>query len=112
PCECTAGDRESARASWDVRPDEVVVGHLSNNSKEKGTVDLLRAAELAWKAGHTFRVVLSGPEMPNFRRFWKRFAWKERVTRLGVLGFEQKRHFYAGLDCFALPSRCDSFGIV
>src|SRR5262249_18698815 len=28
------------------------------------------------------------------------------------LGFEQKRHFYAGLDCFALPSRCDSFGIV
>ena len=60
------------------RPSEVVVGHLANNSVEKGTVDLLRAAERAWAAGHRFRVVLAGPEMPNFRAFWDRFAPKER----------------------------------
>ena len=36
----TAPRRRGASA-----PDEVVVGHLANNSVEKGTVDLLRAAE-------------------------------------------------------------------
>jgi glycosyltransferase involved in cell wall biosynthesis len=112
PSECTGGDRDAFRAACGFASDEVVVGHLSNNSVEKGTVDLLRAAELAWRAGNQFRVVLAGPEMPNFQRFWKRFAWKERVTRLGVLSFEDKPGFFAGLDCFALPSRCDSFGIV
>src|SRR5262249_19276759 len=48
----------------------------------------------------------------NFRDFWKRFAHKERVMRLGVLSEQQKRDFFAGIDCFALPSRCDSFGLV
>jgi glycosyltransferase involved in cell wall biosynthesis len=88
------------------------VGHLANNSAEKGTVDLLRAAAIAWSGGARFRVVLAGPEMPNFRAFWNSFPRKDRVTRLGVLSGEQKRDFFAGIDCFALPSRCDSFGLV
>jgi glycosyltransferase involved in cell wall biosynthesis len=50
--------------------------------------------------------------MPNFRRFWETFAPKDRVTRLGVLTDGQKRDFFAGIDAFALPSRCDSFGLV
>ena len=44
-----------------------VVGHLANNSAEKGTVDLLRAAEMAG-VGRRFRVVLAGPgdaELPG-----------------------------------------------
>jgi glycosyltransferase involved in cell wall biosynthesis len=95
-----------------VAEDEVVVGHLANNSEEKGSVDLLRAAELAWQAGHRFRVLLAGPEMPNFRCFWPTFGPTELVRRLGVLDDEQKRDFFAGLDLFALPSRSDSFGLV
>ena len=51
PAECTGGDRDAARAAWGVAADEVVVGHLANNSVEKGTVDLLRAAERAWARG-------------------------------------------------------------
>jgi glycosyltransferase involved in cell wall biosynthesis len=112
PAECTGGDRDAARRSWGVSADEVVVGHLANNSAEKGTVDLLRAAERAWAAGHRFRVVLAGPEMPNFRSFWDRFGPKHRVTRLGVLTEARKRDFFAGIDLFALPSRSDSFGLV
>jgi glycosyltransferase involved in cell wall biosynthesis len=111
PSECTGGNRARLRAARGVA-DEVIIGHLANNSVEKGTVDLLRAAESAWSAGHNFRVALAGPEMPNFRAFWEHFPAKERVTRLGVLSDEQKRDFFAGIDCFALPSRCDSFGLV
>jgi glycosyltransferase involved in cell wall biosynthesis len=112
PAECTGGDRAGARARWQVRGDEVVVGHLANNSEEKGTVDLLRAAEALWQRGGRFRVVLAGPEMPNFHHFWAGFGPKGCVNRLGVLSEQGKRDFYAGLDLFALPSRSDSFGLV
>jgi glycosyltransferase involved in cell wall biosynthesis len=109
--ECTGGDRAAARTAWGCAG-AVVIGHLANNSAEKGTVDLLRAAEIAWGRGYHFRVVLAGPEMPNFRTFYAGFEPKDRVARLGTLSVEQKRDFFAGIDCFALPSRSDSFGLV
>jgi glycosyltransferase involved in cell wall biosynthesis len=112
PEECTGGDRTRARRRWNIGTDQVVVGHLANNSEEKGTVDLLRAAERAWQGGQRFEVVLAGPEMPNFRRFWRRFAPAARVRRLGALDEQEKRDFFAGIDVFALPSRSDSFGLV
>ena len=112
PAGCTGGGREASRRVWSAGPDEVVVGHLANGSVEKGTVDLLKAAERAWATGVRFRVVLAGPEMPNFRAFWAGYGPKERVTRLGVLTDRQKRDFFAGIDAFALPSRSDSFGLV
>jgi glycosyltransferase involved in cell wall biosynthesis len=109
---CTGGDRNRIRAEWGVAPEEVVVGHLANNSVEKGTADLLRAAEIAWSAGCRFRLVLAGPEMRNFRAFWEDYRAKERVRRLGTIDESQKRDFFAGIDLFALPSRSDSFGLV
>jgi glycosyltransferase involved in cell wall biosynthesis len=110
--ECTGGDRRAARSWWGGDPDEVVIGHLANNSVEKGTVDLLKAAERLWAAGVEFRVILAGPEMTNFKSYWQTFGPKHRVTRLGVLTDAEKRDFFAGIDVFALPSRSDSFGLV
>jgi glycosyltransferase involved in cell wall biosynthesis len=112
PEECTGGDRPRIRKEWNVGVDEIVIGHLANNSEEKGTVDLLQGAELAWKGGAEFRLVLAGPAMPNFLRIWDRYASSSRILRLGVLQPEQKRDFYSGIDVFALPSRSDSFGMV
>jgi glycosyltransferase involved in cell wall biosynthesis len=109
---CTGGDRQRARAAWGLRPDVVVVGHLANNSREKGTVDLLRAAKRAWSRGHRFEVVLAGPEMPNFRQFWMTYGPAGHVRRLGVLNAQQKKDFFAGIDILAMPSRSDSFGLV
>jgi glycosyltransferase involved in cell wall biosynthesis len=109
---CTGGDRSQARASWGVAPDSIVIGHLANNSVEKGTVDLLRAAERLWRRGVDFHVVLAGPEMANFRSFVADYPFADRLRRLGVLSDAQKRDFFAGLDVFALPSRSDSFGLV
>lgn len=109
---CTNGNRTRIRYQWGVRPDEVVIGHLANNSKEKGTIDLLKAAKRAWHQGHRFKIVLAGPEMPNFQRFWERFGPATFVKRLGILSDPERRDFFAGIDCFALPSHCDSFGLV
>src|SRR5437588_8052435 len=44
PFECTGGDWRRARYAWGVGPNEIVIGHLANQSEEKGSVDLLRAA--------------------------------------------------------------------
>jgi glycosyltransferase involved in cell wall biosynthesis len=110
--ECTGGNREQIRREWGIQTGEIVVGHLANNSREKGTIDLLDAASRIWKQGCCFRLVLAGPEMPNFQKFWSRFSSRERVLRLGVLQDRQKRDFFAGIDMFALPSRSDSFGLV
>ncbi len=109
---CTGGDRRRAREEWNLEAGEIVIGHLANNSREKGSVDLLRAAQRAWQAGGRFAVVLAGPEMPNFRTYWSRYRPRGRVIRLGVLNDRQKRDFFAAIDVFALPSRSDSFGIV
>jgi len=92
----------SASGGVGVGREDVVVGHLANNSREKGTVDLLMAAEGAWRSGGRFHVVLAGPEMPNFQRFWTTYGPAGRVRRLGVLDDKGKRDFFAGLDV----SRC------
>ncbi len=112
PGECTGGDRGRARSEWSCLEQDCVVGHLANLSPPKGTVDLLRAARQAWEKGANFRLVLAGPRMPEFRRFWQNFEPKERVTLLGPLDDTQKRDFFAGIDVFCLPSRSDSFGLV
>jgi glycosyltransferase involved in cell wall biosynthesis len=112
PEECTGGDRDFMRKKWGVSAEEIVIGHLANKSEEKGTVDLLKAAERLWSEGLMFSLVLAGPEMPNFLRFWSHYPAAARVHKLGVLSDQEKRDFFAGLDIFALPSRSDSFGLV
>ncbi len=109
--ECTGGER-SVRQAWGVCEPEPVIGLLANHSAEKGTIDLLRAAEILWRNGRSIKVVLAGPEMPNFTRFWKDFEFKKYVIRPGILSERQKGDFYAGIDVFVMPSRSDAFGLV
>ncbi len=109
---CTGGSRKNARKEWGIENHEIVIGHLANKSWEKGTIDLLRASQMAWQSGADFRLVLAGPEMRNFREFWATFEPKEKITLRGWLTENQKRDFFAGIDIFAMPSRSDSFGIV
>jgi glycosyltransferase involved in cell wall biosynthesis len=116
PAECTGGNRDGIRRTWGIGPGEVVVGHLANNSREKGSIDLLFAVQKLWQRGMPVRLVLAGPEMPNFLEFWRSFEKSlpnpHAVLRLGELNEQQKIDFFAGLDIFALPSRSDSFGLV
>jgi glycosyltransferase involved in cell wall biosynthesis len=112
PAECTGGNRLEARHRWGIPADAVVVGHLANKSVEKGTVDLLYAMNRVWQTHPETRLLLAGPEMPNFRRAWRAFADERRICNLGPLSEPEKRDFYTASDIFALPSRSDSFGLV
>lgn len=111
PTECTGGQRTPTRQGWGVG-DEVVVGHLANQSYEKGTIDLLQAAAELVRRGVRLRVVLAGTQMPGFQAFWDRFGPAPWVTQLGPLSDVAKRDFFAAIDVFAMPSRSDSFGLV
>lgn len=111
PTDCTGGDRVSTRRAWGVDEQTIVIGHLANLSREKGTVDLLEAIARLHARGLPCRLVLAGPDMPNFRRVWSRRDWPA-VCYLGPLTPQQKRDFFAAIDIFALPSRTDSFGLV
>jgi glycosyltransferase involved in cell wall biosynthesis len=118
PGECTDGDRSGVRRRWNVPDDTCVIGHLANQSWEKGTNDLLQALEPLWGRRRPIHLLLAGPQMPNFTRFWQAFAARcpeqarHCVRQLGPLTDADKRDFYAAIDVFALPSRSDSFGLV
>jgi glycosyltransferase involved in cell wall biosynthesis len=109
--ECTGGSRNRGRRSWNVADDAIVVGHLANKSWDKGTVDLLDAAERLWERGAAFVLILAGPEMPSFGRRWARVRFPAQVIRLGELSDADRRDFFAGIDVFALPSYVESFGV-
>jgi glycosyltransferase involved in cell wall biosynthesis len=106
--DCTGGDPAVYRAG----ANGPILGHLANHSHEKGTIDLLEAANLAWQRGATFELLLAGPRMPAFEAWWATFRPLGRVRLLGRLDATQKRDFFAALDAFVLPSRSDSFGLV
>lgn len=110
--ECTGGRRRSARKTWGVANDESVVGHLANQSVEKGTVDLLLAMERLHTSCPKPVIVLAGKQMPNFENFMRGHRPTVRVVQLGVLDDQARSDFFAGIDMFALPSRSDSFGLV
>ncbi|MSQ95284.1 MAG: glycosyltransferase family 1 protein [Gemmataceae bacterium] len=115
PRECTGGNRAEARRRWNLPDDAFVVGHLANNSWEKGTNDLIQAIEPLWRQNRPIYLLLAGPEMPNFTRFWQAFEQRfppTFVRRLGPISDAEKRDFYAAIDAFSLPSRSDSFGLV
>jgi glycosyltransferase involved in cell wall biosynthesis len=118
PAECTGGDRFGARERWNLPPDALVVGHLANNSWEKGTNDLVEAMQVLWRQNRAIHLVLAGPQMPNFASFLPSFEkrcpdyCKRYVHRLGPITDAEKCDFFACIDTFALPSRSDSFGLV
>ena len=112
PAECTGGSRQWFRAEWGLKPDEIVIGHLANNSEEKGTVDLLRAAELAWRRG-----CASGYSWPVQKcRTFSVFGRRTSRRRMFSVPWSSRT---IGSECSMpeltysrMPSRVDSFGLV
>jgi glycosyltransferase involved in cell wall biosynthesis len=111
PAECTGGDGARFRRRHAIPDDAVVVGHLANKSWDKGTLDLMDAAEQLWETGASFVLVLAGAEMRSFAERWRHVRLRDRIRNLGPLSEIDRNDFLAALDVFALPSYVESFGV-
>jgi glycosyltransferase involved in cell wall biosynthesis len=103
--------RFRGRHDLDGRP---IVTFLGVVTYDKGSFYLVRAMERLWAQGCGAHLVIAGPQVDEFSRFYERLpsATRDHVLLLGpVLGWD-KRDLLAATDVFALPSRIDSFGIV
>lgn len=105
------GDRTAQRRRWGIGDHSVVVGHLANKSRDKGTVDLLEAMPAVWARLPEVRVVLAGTSMPSFADHVARQPLDARVIDLGPLGEPALRDFLSAIDVFAMPSVVESFGL-
>ena len=105
------GDRAGQRTRWGMDAETVVVGHLANKSRDKGTIDLLEAMPAVWSRQPHVRVVLAGTTMPSYTAHLSRHPLDSRVIDCGTLTDAEHRDFMAAIDVFALPSYVESFGL-
>lgn len=94
--------------------DGPIVTFLGVVTRDKGSFHLIRAMEQLWTRGSGAHLVVAGPQVDEFVRFYERLpsATRDRVLVLGPVLGKEKRNLLAATDLFALPSRIDSFGIV
>ena len=91
-----------------------IVAFLGVVTYDKGSFHLVRAMERLWSQGEEAHLVIAGPQVDEFKRFYRRLppATRDRILLLGPVLGRDKRDLLAATDVFALPSRIDSFGIV
>lgn len=110
--ECTGGKQGIARKKFHIPQNAFVIGHLANQSVEKGTVDLLRVIHQLSPGHPELHLLLAGSQMANFTEAYRSLPEIPNVHQLGRIADTDKADFYAACDAFALPSRTDSFGLV
>jgi glycosyltransferase involved in cell wall biosynthesis len=91
-----------------------IVTFLGVVTRDKGSIHLVRAVERLWARGHQLHLVIAGPTVDEFDRFYRKLAppVRERVLLMGPVRGQEKQDLLAATDLLALPSRIDSFGIV
>lgn len=112
PAELSGGDGEHFRQAHGLN--SLIVAAIGPLTRDKGTLDLLAAAERLWKNGRSFDLVLAGPMMPDFAARLEQTPpqFRARCHCLGRVSDVTKRDLLAAMTLLALPSRTDSFGIV
>lgn len=107
------GDPDRFRKKFDIREKKIVF-HVSTKSYDKGTFHLVDAMEEVWKEDKDVKLILAGPPMDEFNRYFSNksdFVKSKTLVLDYVIGDDKKDLFAAG-DVFALPSRTDSYGAV
>ncbi len=91
-----------------------LIGSLGRLSREKGTIDLLKASSEIRKSHPEAVIVIggSGPEEQSLRAFIISGKLGSHVFLLGFLKEEELPEFYGGIDLFVLPSLREPFGMV
>lgn len=106
------GEAQRFRARY--RLDDPIVTFLGVVTYDKGSFHLVQAMEQLWSRDRHVHLVIAGPPVDEFVRFYNRLslATRERILLLGPVLGQDKQDLLAATDIFVLPSRIDSFGIV
>lgn len=107
------GDAERFRKRFDV-VEKKIVFHVSTKSYDKGTFHLIEAMKEIWKEDEDIKLVLAGPPMDEFNKYFSTETAfvKNKCLVLDYIIGEDKKDLFAAGDIFVLPSRTDSFGAV
>ena len=93
-----------------ARPDEALVGHLSNFRWVKRAPDVIRAfQQIRKRTPARLLMVGDGPELEPTRRLAEELGVIDNVTFLG--SEDEVERLLAQLDLFLLPSEQESFGL-
>jgi glycosyltransferase involved in cell wall biosynthesis len=111
PATVLGGDGAAFRARHDIAGPIVAI--VGTTARDKGTPDLVEAMLALWRAGSEATLVIAGPTMEHFVRWFAALpvADRARCRLLGFISPDEKRDLLAATDIFAMPSRTDSFGI-
>jgi len=107
------GSSERFRQRFNITEKKIVF-HVAAKSRDKGTFHLIEAMKSIWKEDEDVKLVLAGPPMEEFSRYFSgesAFVKRKTLEMDYVTGDDKKDLFAAG-DVFVMPSRTDSFGIV
>ncbi len=112
PAEVVGGDGAAFRERHAITGPVVTI--IGTAAHDKGTMHLVEAMQQLWRTGTEATLVIAGPPMDHFVRFFAALprADQARCRFLGFISAEEKRDLLATTDLFAMPSRTDSFGIV
>lgn len=91
-----------------------LVCYIGPKTFDKGTVHLLEAMQLLWKAGSPATLVLAGADIEDFRRYYRELPEEVRskCLMLDFVSDRDKKDLLDACSMLVLPSRSDSFGIV
>jgi glycogen synthase len=110
--EVTGGDGHLFRRRFGAAG--FLVGAVGAMARDKGTFDLVQAVIDLRKRGHDIELVLAGPPLQAFVRWYTELSDADRdgIHLLGFVSSHVKKDLLAAIDVLALPSRTESFGIV
>jgi glycosyltransferase involved in cell wall biosynthesis len=107
------GDRDAARsairARWEI--DTPFVLHVGSLEPRKGLDVLIDAAELAARAGASWRVVLAGSSGFRGEEITARARASGACSLLGPVDETELLQLYRAADAFAAPALYEGFGI-
>ncbi|MBU1147724.1 MAG: glycosyltransferase family 4 protein, partial [Candidatus Omnitrophica bacterium] len=107
------GNKARFRKRFNIEEKDLVF-HVAAKSYDKGTFHVVEAMKRVWKNNKDVRLVLAGPPMDEFNKYFSAqdSLVKEKCLVLDSIMNEDKKDLFAAGDVLVLPSRTDSFGAV
>lgn len=112
PSQLSGGEASRFRERFRLKGPLVL--QVSTLSRAKGVIDLIESMKLLWAAGSDAQLVLIGPSMEDFERYFASQPEhvRERILFLGFTDEATKKDAFAACDVFVMASSAESFGTV